>query len=247
MKIMIEVDLDDVEYPDLFRIPVLGTEYAFQDIERLPASGFKPLSGPVDSDIVTLFQANEIGLSSDFFENVYVKNFFTHKIMAIVTKSESIPEQPDMHCYYVKATILLDHNGKLITTLGERVPSIVFYRREGRVGKFLNNIVSDGFAILHENYYYFTEVIDYDEYISEYNTTFRDYNHNLLATNVHENMDINSVALRNSTFYSNGNRYEPSVLSEFCATIDSKKFIDWFNVRLSLNKEQVKLLDMFAI
>lgn len=244
MKVLIEVDLDELEYPDLFSLKMVGTERAFPNLSYLSYAGFKPVNS-VSPSIVTLFHKNGYGLSSDFFNNVFIKNFFTYKIMVIVSKLDNNSETNC--CYHVTAAILLDHNGDLYHTGDKEIPSIVFYRRQGSIGKYLDIIVSHGYAIFKKDYYYFTDIVDYDEHLSEYDSEFRDYDHNKLATTTSDNSNISDIKLRYSNFYSNENSYNPNLLSEFFESNGSQLFIDWLNVRLSLNKDQVKILSMLTI
>lgn len=244
MKVNIEVDLDELEYPDLFRIEETWKNHAFQDLSLLENNGFKSVES-LNPTILRFIQVNEFGLSADFLNHVYVKNFFTHKIMLIVSKLNDTSETK--LCYHVAAAILLDHNGELFINTSKEIPSIVFYRRQGRIGRYLNDIVCHGYAIFQKDYYYFTDIINYDDYLSEYNSIFRDYEHTKLASTTSDGSDINVIKLGYSTFYSNENTYNPTVLAEICKTVESPLFIDWFDVRLSLNKNQEKILSMLAI
>lgn len=244
MKVLIEVDLDEVEYPDLFRSDIVGTRDAFQNLSLVEHSGFKPVKS-INPDILKFLHVNEFGLSADFLNYVYVKNFFTYKIMIIVSKLNDTPETK--LCYHVAACILLDHNGELFINTDKHLPSILFYRREGRSGSYLNKVKSNGYAIFNKDYYYFTDIVDIDNYLAEYNSIFRDYNHIKLASTTSNGSDIKMIKVVNSTFYVDENTYNPTVLAEFCDVINSPKFIYWLDIRLSLNKDQIKLISMLAI
>jgi hypothetical protein len=239
--------------PNLFRNVIVDCQNTFGSLDMLEAQGFKPVAS-LSSEILNVFQTDELYFDLNVTKNVYVQDFGSYKIMVVLSISQPNLEKPNLlasnnHNYYIMAKVLLDQNDNILKNIKYDLPSITFYRKESTLSGVRSKLILDSYYTFFENYYVFTDIEDFDCYTDRYSFTFREYNNNIIATSVTSNSAIELIRLKNSTFYMKGITYNPDILFDIMGIVKSSNvdFTDCLRCRMAMTPQQLDVLAMTII
>lgn len=232
------------QYPNLFRHEIKNCQNTFYSLDLLTEQGFTPVDSLSD-EVIEIFKTDELYLNLNLIKNVYVKDLGLYKIMVVVSISTHIQDVYN-HNYHIMSKVLLDKHDNLLKKLEAGLPSITFYRKDTISAK-RSYIILDGYYTFFDHYYSFTDLEDFDYHNTKYSFTFRDFNHNIIATSVHANSSIENITLKNSTFYMRGKPYDPNVLFEIEGLSKGNNFIDYLRCRVLMTQDKIDLLAMAVI